>query len=398
MEDENNLICSPTSELDFEVGFANGNNPEYSDKPQGKGPIVQYQSVQSRPLITRDCLFDERTGDCERVVTPQGPLEVYYSGLQPGSSSPTIITFHDIGLDYLSNFKSFFSSPAMSSIEGKFRVLHVTAPGMKPNSPDLPEDFQYPSMEALSESVEYICHHYGVSTFVGLGVGLGANVLVRLAFRRPKLVEGLILLNSTVSTASWVEWAYHKKNLKSLLKKSLKFPESVSEYLVWYHLGTLGGDRCIDSMSLASIYRQHFGTQVNQNNLSLLIQAYVTRTEVKLARDLASNGKTMYGACRTLKMPVINMVGDQSPHVDATVTFNGKLDPARCTWMKIQDAGMVLEEQPLKAAEAIRLFLQGLGYTLRTARSKSLCQPSVNALTSGVDDLRIGDSQNLNLF
>jgi hypothetical protein len=38
-------------------------------------------------------------------------------------------------------------------------------------------------------------------------------------------------------------------------------PESVVEYLVWYHLGSLGGERSIDSVSLASILKQHFITQ-----------------------------------------------------------------------------------------------------------------------------------------
>jgi hypothetical protein len=32
--------------------------------------------------------------------------------------------------------------------------------------------------------------------------------------------------------------------------------------------------------------------------------------------------------------------------------------------MKIQDAGMILEEQPAKVAEAVKLFLQGLGHTV----------------------------------
>jgi hypothetical protein len=73
----------------------------------------------------------------------------------------------------------------------------------------------------------------------------------------------------------------------------------------------------------------------------------------------------LFGSTRTLKMPVINMTGDQSPHADATVVFNGRLQPHRCTWMKIQDAAMILEEQPAKVAEAVNLFLQGLGYTLR---------------------------------
>ena len=97
----------------------------------------------------------------------------------------------------------------------------------------------------------------------------------------------------------------------------------------------------------------------------MLLQAYMARNDLGLAREMASNGKPMFGASRTLKMPVINMTGDQSPHVDATVVFNGRLQPNRCTWMKIQDAAMILEEQPAKGGEAVKLFLQGLGYTLR---------------------------------
>ena len=97
----------------------------------------------------------------------------------------------------------------------------------------------------------------------------------------------------------------------------------------------------------------------------MLLQSYMSRSDLCLAREIATNGKPMFGSTRTLKMPVINMTGDQSPHVDATVVFNGRLQPNRCTWMKIQDAAMILEEQPAKVAEALGLFLQGLGYTLR---------------------------------
>ena len=39
---------------------------------------------------------------------------------------------------------------------------------------------------------------------------------------------------------------------------------------------------------------------------------------------------------RALKTPVLNMTGDHSPHVEATVAFNGRLQPNKCTWMKIQ--------------------------------------------------------------
>lgn len=44
--------------------------------------------------------------------------------------------------------------------------------------------------------------------------------------------------------------------------------------------------------------------------------------------------------------------------------MNARLNPNNSTWMKLGDCGMVLEEQPGKVAEALRLFIQGLGYSL----------------------------------
>ena len=102
----------------------------------------------------------------------------------------------------------------------------------------------------------------------------------------------------------------------------------------------------------------------------------MARSDLSLTREIAANGKPLFGSTRTLKMPVINMTGDQSPHVDATVVFNGRLQPNRCTWMKIQDAAMILEEQPAKVAEAVNLFLQGLGYTLRRVGQGYLSKPT----------------------
>lgn len=34
-------------------------------------------------------------------------------------------------------------------------------------------------------------------------------------------------------------------------------------------------------------------------------------------------------------MPVLNITGSLSPHIDDTVTFNGRLDPAKTNWMKV---------------------------------------------------------------
>ena len=97
---------------------------------------------------------------------------------------------------------------------------------------------------------------------------MGANVLVRLARRRPTMIDGLILINCNSQNAGWVEWVYHKVNIKSLRKlqqqqeqiqqhqkeeeadtngsRALRLtgglPDTVVDYLIWYHLGRPDSD------------------------------------------------------------------------------------------------------------------------------------------------------------
>jgi len=255
----------------------------------------------------------------------------------------------------------------MSSVLSHFSIFHIVAPGQEPGAALLPPDLPYPSMEQLSEMVEYVCHHYGLSSCLALGSGLGANVLARLAWRRPKLVEGVIIINGDLGSAGWLEWGYHKLTMNNL-GKAVSLPDTALEFLVWFHFGKVEGDHTRSSVRLAARFKQYLQNNVQPANLAKLMESYVKRNSLKLAREIAANGKTVHGATRTLKMPVLNMVGEHSPHVDATVALNGKMDPAKCTWMKIREAAMILEEQPEKVAEAIKLFLQGLGYTLRKPR------------------------------
>ena len=129
------------------------------------------------------------------VNTPHGSVEVAREGLSLGST-PVLITVHDLGLNHITNYKKLFDSPSMGLVLTHFAVIHVNAPGQEPGAASMSEDDPFPNMEQLSECVEYICHHFGIFSFVGLGSGLGANVLIRLGKRRPKLVEGLVLFNS----------------------------------------------------------------------------------------------------------------------------------------------------------------------------------------------------------
>jgi len=306
--------------------------------------------------------LEEETVDT--LTTPYGQIKVAREGNPTGSA---FITFHDLGLNHLSNYKNFFNCQSMVPVYSHFSIYHINAPGQEPGAPTIPLNMTYPTMEQLSEVVEYVCHNYGISSCIALGSGLGANILARLAWRRPKLVEGLILINCDIQSAGWLEWGYHKVSMKNM-GKAIVLPDPALEFLIWFHFGKVDSDQTKSNVRLASSLKQYLQSNLQPANLAKLLDSYIKRNPLKLSREIAANGKTIHGATRTLKMPVLNVVGEQSPHVDATVVLNGKLDPANCTWMKIREAGMVIEEQPEKVSEAVKLFLQGLGYTLRKTR------------------------------
>lgn len=79
------------------------------------------------------------------------------------------------------------------------------------------------------------------------------------------------------------------------------------------------------------MYKSHFERSVNPTNLAMLINSYIHRTDLQIARTPSGTPQ----AAATLKMPVINITGALSPHVDDTVTFNGRLDPTNSSWMKV---------------------------------------------------------------
>ena len=131
--------------------------------------------------------------------------------------------------------------------------------------------------------------HFSIASFIGLASGFGANVLMRLARRRPRLVEAVILFNADSAAAGWLEWGrglVHAKSLAPAAAKGLGLPPAVAEWLVgnnenyreislppllqvWHHLGGASAGRC---PRLAESYRQHFLHHSHPANLLKLIQ------------------------------------------------------------------------------------------------------------------------------
>ncbi|XP_045464884.1 protein NDRG3 isoform X2 [Harmonia axyridis] len=311
---------------------------------------IELKNIQLHFPASRTLSRIAETMQEEMVETDRGTVMVATQGYR---NKPAIVTYHDLGLNYLSSFQAFFNYIDMRALIENFCVYHINAPGQEEGAQTLPEDYIYPTMDELASQVSYVLTHFGIKQFIGFGVGAGANILARYALIYPERVSALCLINCTSTTAGWIEWGYQKLNARHLRSKGMT--QGVLDYLMWHHFGRNTEERNHD---LVHVYKTYFERNVNPTNLSLFMDSYVRRTDLNIHRDVdPSKNKES-----TLRMPVMNITGSLSPHADDTVTFNGRLDPSNSSWMKISDSGMVLEEQPAKVSEAFRLFLQGEGY------------------------------------
>lgn len=336
---------------------------------------AELRQVQLSVAPSRTLSEDGSTGSKVTVDTPYGPVTAAVSG---DPTRPVILSYHDLGLNHVTNFQAFFLYPEMRNVVNNFCIVHVNAPGQEDGAPTLPEGYVYPTMEQLVDTITCVKNHLHLRSFIGFGVGLGANVLARYATKYPNYVDALVLVNCSSTQAGWIEWGYQKLNIRHL--RSGTMTTGTVDYLMWHHFGKL--EEC--NQDLVTVYRQHFERAVNPTNLGLLVDSYIRRSDLAIVRELDPNKKK---DVRMIRCQVLNITANLSPHIEDTVTFNGRLDPTLATWMKIQDVGLVLDEAPGKVVEAFRLFLQGQGYAVHS-RGIGSRQGSIASVTSSTTSLR----------
>uniref|UniRef100_F6WFP6 NDRG family member 4 n=1 Tax=Equus caballus TaxID=9796 RepID=F6WFP6_HORSE len=234
----------------------------------------------------------------------------------------------------------------MQEITKHFVVCHVDAPGQQVGASQFPQGYQFPSMEQLAAMLPSVVQHFGFKYVIGIGVGAGAYVLAKFALIYPDLVEGLVLMNIDPNGKGWIDWAATKlSGLTSTL------PDTVLSHL-------FSQEELVNSTELVQSYRQQIGNVVNQANLQLFWNIYNSR------RDLDINRPGTVPNAKTLRCPVMLVVGDNAPAEDGVVECNSKLDPSTTTFLKMADSGGLPQvTQPGKLTEAFKYFLQGMGYS-----------------------------------
>ncbi|XP_029377913.1 protein NDRG4 isoform X4 [Echeneis naucrates] len=301
------------------------------------------------------------------VETPFGMLHVVIRGA-PKGNKPAILTYHDVGLNHKLCFNTFFNYEDMQEITKHFVVCHVDAPGQQIGASQLPQGYQYPTMDQLAGMLPTVVQHFGFKSIVGIGVGAGAYILAKFALIAPELVEGLVLLNIDPNGKGWIDWAATK-----LSGLTSNLPDTVLPHL-------FSQEELMNNTELVQSYRQQINNTVNQFNLHLFWNMYNSR------RDLEMNRSGTVLNAKTLKCPVMLVVGDNAPAEEGVVECNSKLDPTNTTFLKMADSGGLPQlTQPGKLTEAFKYFLQGMGYMpsasmTRLARSRTASLTSASSM------------------
>lgn len=333
------------------------------------------QLTEIKPLLTGQNGRNLQDFDCQEhdVETAHGVLHVTMRGVAKGNR-PTILTYHDIGLNHKSCFNSLFNYEDMQEVTQHFSVLHVDAPGQQENAPVFPTGYQYPTMDELAEMLPSVLTQLQVKSVIGIGVGAGAYILTKLALKEPTLVEGLVLINIDPCAKGWMDWAASKLS---------GWTSNLVDMIMGHHFST---DELTENMEIIQTYRLHISQDIPQDNLAMFYNSYSSRAELQIERPIPGlNENTV----TTLRCPTLLVVGDTSPAVDVVVECNSRLNPTKTTLLKMADCGGLPQVvQPGKLAEAFKYFVQGMGYMptagmTRLVRSRTHSASSVGS-TDGV--------------
>ena len=275
--------------------------------------------VDEHSHLTLQCINEDeqtyfQTLDSQIVKTKKGNIKVAIQG-DRNNKGTAMVTLHDIGQNHVTCFQSYFCYYQIKPLLKHFTIYHINFPGQEENAKDLPEDYEYPTMEEMSDVVREVTDYFDLKKMIGFGVGAGANVLARLALKAPQLVDCLILVNGNSGVATWSEWGYEK--MCSHYLKTAGMTTFVQDYFVYHYFGKVDEKTKIDLVDLVHDQLQRIRSP---KNLGLFIESYSKRDALKMNRSGVAGQPS--GSTTSIKCGVLVITGDHSPAVDETVNLN----------------------------------------------------------------------------
>ncbi|KAJ0427894.1 putative alpha/Beta hydrolase [Helianthus annuus] len=279
------------------------------------------------------------------IETSKGLISVAIFGDQ---DKPALITYPDIGLNYMSCFQGLFLCPeAFSLLLHNFCLYHISPPGHEWGAAPTSRDDPALSADDLADQVADVLDYFGLGAVMCLGVTGGAYVLTLFAIKYTRRVIGLILVSPLCKTPSWSEWLCNKVvsnvlyyyGMCGLVKELL---------LMRYFSKEVRGGSLVPEADVVQSCRRALGEMQSLNVLRFL-EALNGRA------DITDGLKRLQ--CRTLIF-----VGENSTFHLESLHMTSKLDRRFSALIEVGRCGsLVTEEQPDAMLMPLEYFLMGYG-------------------------------------
>jgi len=308
--------------------------------------------------------------------------------VQRGKKETALVTFHDIGTNYVS-FLSFFNYPEMRVILDNFTVYHISAPGHQNYSKDINNEYcrdeqfnllsstrnssdqsneiftisresrrqnvtsNYPNMNELAEIVADVVDHFEMKYFLGVGVGAGSNVLTRYGLLHPVKLLGLFLINPNDTTTGYYHWTRAIWNDIPYMKTGV-ITDWIQGWLLDHRFGA-----CTErNLDLEQSHLQLLD-ELDPMAVAGYIESYMNRTALGMVRPYSSLDSNV----PTLKTDAMLVSGEMATDLcRAMFEMNGNMDPTKTQFISVSDStGAVMDEAPDKLAVLLLSYIRNLG-------------------------------------
>jgi len=297
------------------------------------------ESVPLNRLNSRDSLtpvlltpMQHHVVNCPHI----GPVHVHVQGIR-SAKEVAILTVHDLGCDH-SMYLEFVDHPKMVPIRKRSVWVHVDVPGQGFDEPDLPADYQFPTMQQIGEDLITILDELQLKQVVCFGEGAGANILARFAMAHISRVLGICLLHATGTSAGFFESI--KDRFVTWKLDQDRISQSAANYLILHRFGGTKFSKANDKEELSTIvqgYVESLQSKVNFKNLTKFVDAFLKRSSVT-------------DKVEALKCPILLVTGQQSVFNGTTRTLHLAIvktceDKGKVEFIEVSEVANVLEEK-----------------------------------------------------
>lgn len=199
----------------------------------------------------------------------------------------------------------------MARLKSRSVFIHVDLPGQGYDAPDLPQNFEFPSLDKIAADLLAVLDHFKYFCFadhdilnccklfnrvkycITLGEGAGANILLRFSMAHPERILGNILIHCVANVESMAKYVSEK--IMSWKLSSLGMNSAADQYLVYHRFGMvrrgkvvfnvqqrsnfcnqyLDSKKDLDHEKAVNRFLERLHKRMNPKNLRLYVDTYL---------------------------------------------------------------------------------------------------------------------------